>query len=69
MFNRRDFIELGTSPASLLTALGSGPPLAADAPTVGLIFPPWSSPIPPRRGRPTTRAACASSATASASTA
>ena len=47
--NRRDFIELGTT-ASLLTALG-WPALAADAPTVGLIFPPADYPIPPDAGR------------------
>jgi hypothetical protein len=35
--NRRDFVELGSA-AALLTALGL-PALAADAPTVGLIFP------------------------------
>ena len=48
--NRRDFIELGTT-ASLLTALG-WPALAADAPTVGLIFPPAELPDSARRGPP-----------------
>jgi arylmalonate decarboxylase len=47
--NRRDFIELGTA-ASFLTALG-WPALAADTPTVGLIFPPANYPIPPDAGR------------------
>jgi arylmalonate decarboxylase len=47
--NRRDFIELGTA-TSLLTALGF-PAVAADAPTVGLIFPPANYPIPPDAGR------------------
>jgi arylmalonate decarboxylase len=47
--NRRDFIELGSA-ASFLTALGL-PALAADLPTVGLIFPPADYPIPPDAGR------------------
>ncbi len=47
--NRRDFIELGTA-AAFLSALG-WPALAADAPTVGLIFPPANYPIPPDAGR------------------
>jgi arylmalonate decarboxylase len=47
--NRRELIELGTA-ASFLTALG-WPALAADAPTVGLIFPPANYPIPPDAGR------------------
>ena len=47
--NRRDFLELGTC-ASLLAALGL-PARAADAPTVGLIFPPADYPIPPDAGR------------------
>jgi arylmalonate decarboxylase len=47
--HRREFIELGTA-ASLLTALG-WPALGADAPTVGLIFPPANYPIPPDAGR------------------
>lgn len=47
--NRRDFLELGTA-ASFLSALGL-PALAADTPTVGLIFPPANYPIPPDAGR------------------
>ena len=47
--NRRDFLELGTC-ASLLAALGL-PARAADAPTVGLIFPPADYPIPPDAAR------------------
>jgi arylmalonate decarboxylase len=47
--NRREFVELGGT-ASLLAALGL-PALAADAPTVGLIFPPANYPIPPDAGR------------------
>ncbi len=47
--NRRNFIEAGTA-ASFLAALG-WPALAADAPTVGLIFPPADYPIPPDAGR------------------
>ena len=47
--HRRDFLELGTA-ASFLAALGS-PAVAADAPTVGLIFPPANYPIPPDAGR------------------
>ena len=47
--HRRQFIQSGTA-ASFLTALG-WPALAADAPTVGLIFPPANYPIPPDAGR------------------
>jgi arylmalonate decarboxylase len=47
--NRRNFIELGTA-ASFLAALGL-PARAAEAPTVGLIFPPANYPIPPDAGR------------------
>ena len=47
--NRRELIQAGSA-ASLLTALG-WPALAADAPTVGLIFPPANYPIPPDAGR------------------
>src|SRR5688572_16419059 len=47
--NRRELIQAGSA-ASLLTALG-WPALAADAPTVGLIFPPENYPIPPDAGR------------------
>jgi arylmalonate decarboxylase len=47
--HRRDFIELGTA-ASFLTAIG-WPALGAEAPTVGLIFPPANYPIPPDAGR------------------
>jgi arylmalonate decarboxylase len=47
--NRRELVELGTA-ASLLSALG-WPALAAEAPTVGLIFPPANYPIPPDAGR------------------
>ncbi len=43
--NRREFLELGST-ASFLAALGL-PALAADTPTVGLIFPPENYPIPP----------------------
>lgn len=43
--NRREFLELGST-ASFLAALGL-PALAADLPTVGLIFPPADYPIPP----------------------
>ena len=43
--NRRELLELGTT-ASFLAALGL-PALAAEAPTVGLIFPPADYPIPP----------------------
>jgi arylmalonate decarboxylase len=46
---RREFLELGTA-ASFVTALGL-PALAADTPTVGLIFPPANYPIPPDAGR------------------
>jgi arylmalonate decarboxylase len=46
---RREFLQLGTA-ASFLTALGL-PALAADTPTVGLIFPPANYPIPPDAGR------------------
>jgi arylmalonate decarboxylase len=47
--HRRDFIQLGTT-ASLVTALGL-PALGADAPTVGLIFPPANYPMPSDAGR------------------
>jgi arylmalonate decarboxylase len=47
--HRRDFIQLGTA-ASLVTALGL-PALGADAPTVGLIFPPANYPMPSDAGR------------------
>lgn len=47
--NRRDFVGAGAA-ASFLTALGL-PALAADTPTVGLIFPPADYPIPPDAGR------------------
>src|SRR5688572_19677370 len=47
--HRREFIQSGTA-AAFLTALG-WPALAADAPTVGLIFPPANYPIPPDAGR------------------
>jgi arylmalonate decarboxylase len=47
--HRRQFIRSGTA-ASFLTALG-WPSLAAEAPTVGLIFPPANYPIPPDAGR------------------
>ena len=47
--HRREFIQSGTA-ASFLAALG-WPALAADAPTVGLIFPPANYPIPPDAGR------------------
>ena len=46
---RREFIQSGTA-ASFLAALG-WPALAADAPTVGLIFPPANYPLPPDVGR------------------
>jgi arylmalonate decarboxylase len=46
---RREFLELGTA-ASFVTALGL-PALAAETPTVGLIFPPANYPIPPDAGR------------------
>jgi arylmalonate decarboxylase len=47
--NRRELLQGGTA-ASFLAALG-WPALAADAPTVGLIFPPANYPIPPDAGR------------------
>jgi len=47
--HRREFIQ-SASAASFLAALGL-PALAADAPTVGLIFPPANYPIPPDAGR------------------
>src|SRR5688572_21823580 len=47
--HRREFIQSGTA-AAFLAALG-WPALAADAPTVGLIFPPANYPIPPDAGR------------------
>jgi arylmalonate decarboxylase len=47
--NRRELIQGGTA-ASFLSALG-WPALAADAPIVGLIFPPANYPIPPDAGR------------------
>ena len=47
--HRRQFIQSATA-ASFLTAIG-WPALAADAPTVGLIFPPANYPIPPDAGR------------------
>jgi arylmalonate decarboxylase len=46
---RREFLELSTA-ASFVAALGL-PALAADTPTVGLIFPPANYPIPPDAGR------------------
>jgi arylmalonate decarboxylase len=46
---RRQFIQSGTA-ATFLAALKL-PALAADAPTVGLIFPPANYPIPPDAGR------------------
>ena len=47
--HRREFIQAGTA-AAFLAALKL-PALAADAPTVGLIFPPANYPIPPDAGR------------------
>jgi len=47
--HRRQFIQSGTA-ASFLAALGL-PAAAAEAPTVGLIFPPADYPIPPDAGR------------------
>lgn len=47
--NRRELIEAGSA-AALLTALGWSA-AAAEAPTVGLIFPPADYPIPPDAGR------------------
>jgi arylmalonate decarboxylase len=46
---RREFLELGGT-AAFLSALGFTAN-AADAPTVGLIFPPANYPIPPDAGR------------------
>jgi arylmalonate decarboxylase len=47
--HRRQFIQSGTA-ASFLAALGL-PAIGAEAPTVGLIFPPANYPIPPDAGR------------------
>ena len=47
--HRRQFIQSGTA-ATFLAALKL-PALAAEAPTVGLIFPPANYPIPPDAGR------------------
>ena len=47
--HRREFIQSGTA-AAFLAALKL-PALAAEAPTVGLIFPPANYPIPPDAGR------------------
>jgi arylmalonate decarboxylase len=46
---RREFIQSATA-ASFLAALGL-PAVAADVPTVGLIFPPANYPLPPDVGR------------------
>jgi arylmalonate decarboxylase len=47
--HRRQFLQSGSA-ASFLAALG-WPALAAETPTVGLIFPPANYPIPPDAGR------------------